>query len=162
KLLVPFLLILGLVGLSVFEDRPEPRADLVYCNHADVTTLDLAIMSWQQDFRVARTMYEGLTRKDVFSWDYRAEPGVAEEWDVSADGRVYTFHLRANAKWSNGEPVKASDFVFAWRRVILPDNAGDYSKLFTMIRGVEEFQQWRTAAMGEFARRTDISDRRAE
>jgi oligopeptide transport system substrate-binding protein len=162
KLLVPFLLIIGLVGLTVLEDRPEGRADLVYCNHADVTTLDFAIMSWQQDFRVARTMYEGLTRKDVFSRDYRAMPGVAESWDISPDARVYTFHLRADAKWSNGEPVRASDFVFAWRRVILPDNAGDYSKLFTMIRGVEEFQAWRTGAMGEFGRRTDIADRRAE
>jgi oligopeptide transport system substrate-binding protein len=161
KLLVPFLLLLGLVGLTVLEDRPRPRADLVFSNHADVTTLDLSIMSWQQDFRVARMMYEGLTRKDVFSWDYHVEPGVAESWDVSADGRVYTFHLRGNARWSNGEPVKASDFVYAWRRVILPDNAGDYSKLFTMIVGVEEFQKWRTEKMGEFVRRVDIADRRS-
>jgi oligopeptide transport system substrate-binding protein len=161
KLLVPFLLLLGLVGLTVLEDRPRPRADLVYSNHADVTTLDLAIMSWQQDFRVARMMYEGLTRKDVFTWDYRIEPGVAESWDVSPDARVYTFHLRADARWSNGEPVRASDFVYGWRRVILPDNAGDYSKLFTMIVGVEEFQKWRTEKMGEFVRRTDIADRRS-
>jgi oligopeptide transport system substrate-binding protein len=162
KLLVPFLLILGLVGLTVFEDRPLPRADLVYSNHADVTTLDLSIMSWLQDFRVARMMYEGLTRKDIFSWDYHAVPGVAESWEISQDGKTYTFHLRENARWSNGEPVKASDFVYAWRRVILPDNAGDYSKLFQMIRGVTEFQDWRTSAMADFAKRTDIKDRRTE
>ncbi len=162
RLLVPFLLLLVLVGVTVLSDRPQPRADFVFSNHAEVTTLDLATMSWQQDFRVARMMYEGLTRKDVFSADYHVEPGVAERWDVSPDGRVYTFHLREDAKWSNGQPVKASDFVCGWRRVILPDNAGDYSKLFTIITGVEEFQKWRTKAIGDFSKRTDIADRRGE
>ena len=61
-------------------------------------------------------LFEGLTRLDE-----RGEPapGVATHWETSADGRVWTFHLRA-AQWSNGAPVRAGDFVYAWRRTVDP------------------------------------------
>jgi oligopeptide transport system substrate-binding protein len=161
RLLVPFLLLLLLVGLSVLSDRPLPRADFRFINRGDVTTMDVAIMSWQQDFRVARLLYEGLTRHDPLTRSFRTVPGVAERWDVSEDQKTYTFHLRENARWSNGEPVRAGDFVYAWRRVILPDTAGDYSQIFACIRGVTEFQTWRTEQLAAFARNRDIPDRRA-
>src|SRR4051812_23668044 len=106
KLLVPFVLLLALVGFTLMGDPPPPRADFSFINRGDVTTMDLAIMSWQQDFRVARFMYEGLTKNDVLSHSYTVIPGVAERWEVSPDGLTYTFHLRDNAKWSNGAPVK--------------------------------------------------------
>jgi oligopeptide transport system substrate-binding protein len=161
RLLVPFLLLLLLVGASVLSDTPSPRADFTFINRGDVTTMDLAIMSWKQDFRVARLLYEGLTRHDPLSQGYNSVPGVAERWDISEDQKTYTFHLRRDAKWSNGAPVVAGDFVYAWRRVILPDNAGDYSQIFTCIRGVAEFQEFRTKQLADFARLRDVADRRA-
>ncbi|MBC7771590.1 MAG: peptide ABC transporter substrate-binding protein, partial [Pyrinomonadaceae bacterium] len=78
-------------------------------------------MSWMQDLRVARVLFEGLVKNDTFSADYKDIPAVAERWTISPDGTSYTFYLRKNAKWSNGEPVTAGDFVYSWRRGIMPD-----------------------------------------
>ncbi|HYE62414.1 MAG TPA: peptide ABC transporter substrate-binding protein [Phycisphaerales bacterium] len=161
KLLVPFAILLAIVFGALLSDRPAPRADFTFINRGEVTTMDVAIMSWQMDFRVARILYEGLTRHDPLSHSFRSVPGVAERWDVSPDQKTWTFHLRGNAKWSNGQPVRAGDFVFSWRRTMLPDNSGDYSQIFNVIRGVREFQSFRTRQLAEFSNRTDIDDRRA-
>ncbi|TVX91983.1 peptide ABC transporter substrate-binding protein [Paenibacillus agilis] len=62
--------------------------------------------------------FEGLTSTDQNS---KVIPGVAEKWDISPDGKKYTFTLRQNAKWSNGDPVTAHDFEYAWKRVLDPN-----------------------------------------
>lgn len=80
-------------------------------------TFDPALAQDSQANTVLKTMYEGLTRMNDETG--QAEPGIAEKWDVSADGLVYTFHLR-DAKWSNGDPVTSADFVRAWKRVLDP------------------------------------------
>ncbi len=103
-------------------------------------------MSWMQDLRSARLLFEGLVRNDVWTRDYDIRPAVAERWDVSPDGTVYTFHIRRNAQWSNGAPVTAHDFIFSWRRSLLPDSAADYFKLFTAIKGAQAFYDWRARA----------------
>ncbi len=151
KVLAPVLLLAAAVVASILSDRPLPRADFVYNNGNDVSTLDLQRMSWSMDLRVARILSEGLVRNDVFTHGFDIAPGIAERWEVSDDGRVYTFHLRDNARWSNGEPIVAGDFVFSWRRALLPDTAADYFALFQMIEGATEFYDWRTAALTDFA-----------
>jgi oligopeptide transport system substrate-binding protein len=151
RLLLPFLLLLAIVGASVVSDRPLPRADFTFINRGDVTTLDLQRMSWMQDLRMAKLLFEGLTTYDVFTWDYAIRPGAARAWEVSADGLTYTFHLRPEARWSNGDRVRAGDFVYAWRRALLPETAADYTGMFQLIRGGREFFEWRTAALREFA-----------
>lgn len=150
KVLAPVLILIVALGATVLTDRPQPKADFSFINRGDVNTLDLQRMSWMQDFRVARCLYEGLVKNDVFSWDYTTRPGVAESWEVSADGTTYTFHLRADARWSNGAPVTAGDFVYSWRRAMLPDTASDYFKLFQVVAGAAEFYEWRTAALDAF------------
>jgi len=158
KLVVPVLILLVALGASVLTDRPQPKADFSFINRGDINTLDLQRMSWMQDFRVARILFEGLVKNDVFTWDYTPKPGVAESWDVSADGITYTFHLRADAKWSNGVPVTSGHFVYAWRRAILPDTASDYFKLFQLVDGAQEFYEWRTAALAAFKRGDDAQE----
>ncbi len=143
KLLGPFLLLISLVAASVLTDRPAPRADFAFCNAADVTTLDFARMSWMQDLRVSRILFEGLTRNDVLSLDFAPAPAAAERWEISPDGRTYTFHLRAGLAWSNGEPLRAEDFRFSWRRLMLPDFAADYTGFFMAIEGAPEFFAFR-------------------
>lgn len=69
-------------------------------------------------------LFEGLTRLDQRG---EPEPGVAASWDTSADGRTWSFHLRS-ARWSNGEPIRADDFVYAWRRTVDPRTASDYAQ----------------------------------
>jgi oligopeptide transport system substrate-binding protein len=153
KLLLPFLLLLAVVSVATVSDRPLPRADFTFINKGDATTLDLQRMSWMQDLRVGRLLYEGLVRQDVFSWDYRIVPAVAERWEISEDGLTYTFHLRDDAKWSNGRPVTASDFVYSWRRALLPECGSDYISQFQIIKGGRAFTDWRQEATAEFARK---------
>ena len=76
-------------------------------------------------------MFEGLTYPTADGF----EPGVAESWDVSDDGLTYTFHLRDNAKWSDGTPVTAKDFEYSWKRAANPETAADYSYMFNGIAG---------------------------
>ncbi|MGD9689215.1 MAG: peptide ABC transporter substrate-binding protein [Phycisphaerales bacterium] len=155
KLGVPLLLLAGALVLAVILDRPRPRADLVIINRGDIATLDLHRMSWLQDLRLAAALWEGLVRLEVQAEAatgrrvVRAVPGVAARWDISADERVYTFHLRPEARWSSGEPVTAEDVRRSWCRAILPDTGGDYLNLFGLIAGVREFVAWRESAVRE-------------
>lgn len=87
---------------------------------------------------ILKLMYEGLTRQNAETG--QAEEGVAESWDISADGLVYTFHLR-DSQWSNGDPVTANDFAFAWERVLDPnaEQAAPYAYQLYYIKGAEDF-----------------------
>ena len=68
--------------------------------------------------------FEGLSTKDK---DGKITYGVAESWDISDDGLTYTFKIRSNAKWSDGKPVTANDFVYTWQRAVDPMTASEYS-----------------------------------
>src|SRR5258708_40024150 len=71
--------------------------------------LDPQLLQTNFHFNVIMAVGEGLVGYDPR--DLHPIPGVAERWEISTDGLVYTFHLRANARWSNGDPVTAPDFV---------------------------------------------------
>jgi oligopeptide transport system substrate-binding protein len=100
------------------------RADLIFANGAEPESLDPALLTGQLDGRISLALFEGLT---AFNAAGEPQPGVAQSWDISPDGTVYTFHLRANAVWSNGAPVTAQDFVQSWQRVLQPDTAAEYA-----------------------------------
>lgn len=154
-------LILALIVAVVAIDRTPPRADLVVVNSGEVSTLDPAQMSWVQDFRAARLVYEGLTRSDIFSKDHQPIPAAASSWTVSDDGRTYEFRLRPEARWTNGDPVTSRDFRHAWFRMLLPDHGADYAKLLRLIDGADGFWERRLAALKSFAAATDHADRQA-
>ncbi len=150
RMLAPLVALMVIGALVLATDRPRPRADFTFANHGEVNTLDPQKMSWMYDLRMGRMLYEGLVRQDFLGAEPGIRPGVAERWTISDDGRTYTFHFRADAKWSSGEPVRASDFVFSWRRAMLPDTACDYTAMFQLIEGGKEFFEWRTAALEAF------------
>ena len=79
---------------------------------SNVVSLDTAKATDNASFEVIANCLDGLLQ---FDKDGKAIPAIAESYDVSPDGKTYTFHLR-DAKWSNGDDVTADDFVFAWRR----------------------------------------------
>lgn len=85
-------------------------------------------------FNVLRHVEEGLTKLDDKN---QVIPGIAESWDVSDDQLTYTFHLR-DAKWSNGDPVTAKDFVFAWQTVLAKDTGAPFAYLMNDIIGAKE------------------------
>jgi len=104
----------------------KAKQELIFNNGSEPETLDPAIMTGVTEHTLALALYEGLTSHDPETLEPR--PGVAKSWEVSGEGRVYLFHLRKDAKWSNGEPVTAEDFRWSWFRVMTHIDA-DYSYL---------------------------------
>src|SRR6266571_7522141 len=91
-------------------------AEVVYNrgNSADPESLDPHKTSTVYEADILRDLFEGLVMQDAKS---NLIPGAAESWTVSQDGTVYTFKLRADAVWSNGDPVTSDDFVYSFRRL---------------------------------------------
>jgi hypothetical protein len=81
-----------------------------------------------------------LTRADVLA---NIRPGLAERWEITSDGRVYTFSLRTNAQWSTGPALSTADVVYSWRRVLEPTNACQYANLLFPVLGAEDFHRGR-------------------
>lgn len=156
-LLIPVVALALLVGVLAL-DGGDDEADLVIIHRSEIFTLDPQRMSYQQDIRAAMALFETLTVLDAES--STPAPGAASSWEISEDGFTYTFHLRPEARWSNGDPVRAGDFIAAWKRAILPDTAADYTGAFFQIDGAEEFFSWRTERLGRFAAgdRSDAAD----
>ena len=98
-------------------------------------TLDTATATGKPEATIQMAMFEGLTRLDENNIPV---PGMAEKWDISPDGLVYTFHLR-DAKWTNGDPVTAEDFVFAWLRLLNPGTAAEYSYQAFYVKNGEKY-----------------------
>lgn len=73
--------------------------------------------------------------------DLEPTPALAESWDVSEDGATYTFHLRDDGRWTNGDPVTAQDFEWAWKRVLDPETAADYAYQLYGLQGAQEFNE---------------------
>jgi oligopeptide transport system substrate-binding protein len=94
-------------------------------------SLDPLLSNDVQSQRVLDDLFEGLTTVGV---DGRTVPGVASSWEQSADGLNWTFHLRPEARWSNGAPVTAGDFVFAWRREVDPRSGSQSAQNLAPIR----------------------------
>jgi len=115
--------------------RNEPRADIVIVNAAEPETIDPTLATGQPDGRVAAALFEGLTRVDPRT--STAIPGLAERWQISRDGTVYTFYLRSNLVWSTGEPLTADDVVYSWRRAVNPETASQYAAQLFFIKNAE-------------------------
>ncbi|MEQ1861489.1 MAG: peptide ABC transporter substrate-binding protein [Chthoniobacteraceae bacterium] len=122
--------------------RAMDRAELVFINGSEPELLDPVFSTAQATGRIIYALLEGLTAFDAFS---KPQPGVAERWEISPDGRVYTFHLRKNARWSNGDTVTAHDFAWSWRRALLPENAAEYAYQLHYIRNARAFNEGKIA-----------------
>lgn len=88
---------------------------------SQLSTLDTTQTTDKVTFTVVQHLFEGLYRLDENS---QTVPGIAESVDISEDGKIYTFHLRENAKWSDGSSITANDFLFSWKRLVNPETMG--------------------------------------
>lgn len=113
---------------------------------ADVEDLDPHIVTGLAEGAVLNALFEPLARIDPET--LRPVPALAERWEVSADGLTYTFHLRADARWSNGDPLTAADVRESWRRVLTPTLGAPYAYQFFCIRGAQEFLKGATTDFG--------------
>ncbi|MFV0448711.1 MAG: ABC transporter substrate-binding protein [Vibrio sp.] len=100
-----------------------PVQEIVRGNGTEVATIDPHKSQGVPESHVIRDLLEGLVNQDA---DGKVIPGVADSWETS-DNKTFTFHIRQGAKWSNGDPVTAQDFVYSWQRAVDPATASPYS-----------------------------------
>ena len=130
-----FVLLLCLLSAGCI--RREPPADITIINGSEPESLDPHIVTGIAEMRITKALFEGLTKLDPHT--AAPVPALAERWEISPDGRTYTFHLRSNAVWSTGEPITSADVVFSWLRALSPGTAGDYAGQLFYIKGAEDF-----------------------
>lgn len=140
----------GLLLAGCTRHEPTGPAGVLRLGHRnEPATLDPQLATLPDEYFPARALFEGLVTP---SPDGGAPlPGVAERWAASPDGLTWTFHLRADARWSNGDPVKAGDFVYAFRRILTPALGAAKSSLFFPVRNAQAYRQGRVtdfAAVG--------------
>ncbi len=99
-------------------------------------SLDPSLATDTTSAKVINNIFEGLVHLDN---DGNPFPGAAESWEASADGLVYTFHLRGTDKWTNGDTVTSMDFKNAWTRILDPATAADYAYMLYQVKGATEF-----------------------
>lgn len=108
-------------------------------NGVEPQDLDPQSVNGAPEHRIFMALFEGLVTEDPK--DLHPVPGQAESWEISPDGLVYTFHLRAGLKWSDGVPLVANDFVQSYRRMLTPSYGAEYSYLLWYAKGAEEFNK---------------------
>ena len=121
------LLAAGVIWSTSFSTIPP--ADFTFVNGTEVESVDPARVTGTPEGRIITALFEGLYRPDPQT--LQPLPAVALRHEVSPDNRVYTFHLRKNATWSDGTPVTAHDFVWSWQRMLHPETGSQYSFLLT-------------------------------
>jgi oligopeptide transport system substrate-binding protein len=128
-----------LVG-TTFSSVREDRAEYVFVNGTEPQTLDPQKMKGVPEARVADAIFEGLTYRDEATLE--PKPGSAIAWEASPDGKRYTFRLRPESRWTNGDPVTAHDFAYAWKRLQEPGIASEYAYMLHVVRHAEAYNTY--------------------
>lgn len=127
-------------------DAAEETSDekVLYLNNSEEpTSFNPAIGFDAVSWNALNNLMEGLTR---LGEDHTPQAAIAEDWEVSEDGKTYTFHLREDANWSNGDPVIADDFVYAWQTLLDPETGSSAAFLGYFIEGGEAFNSGKGSA----------------
>ena len=126
---------------------PARQSILKVGNGAEVQNMDPHLVSGVTEHRVLSSLFEGLANMDAATM--APVPGAAESWTISDDKRVYTFVLRHDGRWSNGEPVTARDFVYSWRRMLSPGLAAEYAYLLHCLKNGKAFNEGKITDFNE-------------
>lgn len=140
------LLLVALCALAAgcSREAPAPTEQLLRLSQRnEPATLDLHLATLPDEFFLIRTLTEGLVVPNPDSGP--PLPGVAERWEISADGLTWTFHLRPDARWSNGDPVTAADFVYSFRRALTPALGAPKAPLFFVLKNAAAFYRGQLA-----------------
>ncbi|MFC3099822.1 peptide ABC transporter substrate-binding protein [Altererythrobacter lauratis] len=140
-------------------DRAVEEGILLIGNGSEPKGLDPHLVTGVPESQLLRALMEGLVAPDPVD-DLAPAPAMAESWESNADFTVWTFTLR-EAKWTNGDPVTAGDFVYSWQRILSPALGAEYAEMLYVIRGAEDFHAGRTTDFGQVGVRA-IDDRTLE
>lgn len=116
--------------------KAAAQKSLIFNLGSEPKTIDVSLCNAVDGSNVIYAAFEGLAKALPGN---KIVPGVAKSWDISKDGLTYTFHLRNNAKWSDGKPVTAKDFYFSWMRLLNPKTAADYSYQMFYVKNAEKY-----------------------
>lgn len=157
--ILSFLLVLSMMvtacappkgGDSKPADAEESNADstgenIIRTNNSNEPgSLDPALAQGTHESWILDHTFEGLMKIDK---DLKVVPGMAEKYEVSDDNLTYTFTLRDGIKWSNGDPITAHDFEFAWKRALDPNLASEYSHQLYYIKGGEAYNNTKSPGL---------------
>ena len=139
---------------------PPERNILRYVTGDEPETLDPPMSTGQPEARIYMAIYEGLV--EYHPKNLRPIPALAERWDINNDSSEFTFHLRHNGRWSNGDPIDANDFVYSFRRALSPELASRNAYLGAYIKYAEAYTARavfvRDPATGQFLLARDFQD----
>lgn len=138
---------IALLGWELSRTGDPATIDLSVIWGPEPKTLDPAVATGFLEARILDCLFEGLVGYDPDR--YTPIPGVAERWEISPDGRVYTFHLRHDARWSDGAPVRAEDFRYSWKRALDPETASEYAYQLYPIRNAKPFNEGQLQDFGQ-------------
>ena len=135
-------LVITLLGCGDYQSNVESgnrEGTLHWGNGTEPQSLDPHIATGVPEHHIISALMEGLIHKDGETLEPR--PGVAESWDISDDERVYTFFLRKNARWSNGDPHNAHDYVWSWWRALQPALGNLYAYMYFPIANAKAYYE---------------------
>jgi len=112
---------------------------LLLGNGAEPKDLDPHVITGVPENHIMLALFEGLVNADPK--DLHPIPGMAESWEISQNGTVFTFKIRKNAKWSNGDAFTANDFVYSWKRILTPKMASEYAYMLFVVKNAEKFNK---------------------
>ena len=142
--LLGLLLLGGAVSLSGAHLEP---ADFTFANGAEPESLDPKKVSGVPEGRILRTLFEGLT--NLHPKTLEPIPAMAERWEISKDGRTYTFFIRKKAKWSDGSPLTSFDFLYSWKRFLEPNPPAEYQQFLSYVVNAKDFANGKITDFGE-------------
>ena len=140
KNLIPIFLALLVTACGQGETRVEQgnKQQILHMgNGSEPQGVDPHVATGVPEHHILKGLFEGLVVKNPYSLE--VEPAVAESWEITDDGKLYTFKLRQNAKWSNGDPLNAHDFVWSWWRALQPKLGNQYVFMYFPIKNAEKF-----------------------
>ncbi|WP_156286500.1 peptide ABC transporter substrate-binding protein [Oceanivirga salmonicida] len=138
KILTSIVLAIAIFSCGGSSSSDNEMATFTYNSGEEGKSLDPALGTSNVTTQINTLLQEGLTKVGK---NKTIEPGLAKSWDVSEDGKTWTFHLRDNLKWSNGDPLVAGDFKFAWLRALNPETASEYAYMLYYIKGAQEYNE---------------------
>jgi peptide/nickel transport system substrate-binding protein/oligopeptide transport system substrate-binding protein len=137
-LMAAFALLTLVTALSAQEKEREEPSEFVLVYSPKNLVLDPRHIYTTMESELSTGIYEGLLSYHPFSLE--PIPAVASQWKISPDRTIYTFTLRENARFSNGDPVQAQDFLDSWLRVLEPGAGAEYSFLLDIIKGARDYR----------------------
>ncbi|MDA7794823.1 peptide ABC transporter substrate-binding protein [Porticoccaceae bacterium] len=160
-------LILTLSSCGDYQSNVESgnrEGTLHWGNGTEPQSLDPHIATGVPEHHIISSLMEGLIHKDGETLEPR--PGVAKSWDISADGRVYTFYLRQDARWSNGDLHNAHDYVWSWWRALQPALGNLYAYMYFPIANakayydgeISDFSQVGVKALGDYVLQVTLTE----